>query len=255
MTVASAASTAPASAASSTAPLSSSSSASSSARAASRRPSAAARAAACRSSSAWVAARRDCAASTWPTRRPCSRSCCETRALCSLISSSRESRLARAVAAVADARPSTSSASVTSAVSRTASSRASSIIRGETVADMPGSSACCPSRAMRWLASVKSERRWSCTCSSPNETWRASSTASPVIDCSSRPWRSRAWSSCSCSTIRSVLRSLSPRESSVMPVRSSTTSSASSRARASRTMAAIVWASRAISAWCPSGLS
>ncbi len=76
-----------------------------------------------------------------------------------------------------------------------------------------------PSRARRWFASVKRLRSCSWADSRPNAVLRAASTASPACACSMRVSCSLFWSSCSCSTIRSVLRSASLRLKSDSDVR------------------------------------
>ena len=185
-----------------------------------------------------------------------SRSWRETRADCAAISSSRASSDAFAVAS-----------------SRRGSAEGLLGLgdtRGEPLGLVPGLAAprpglwWCPpperrpagpaGRVAGWRGCT-SPRSRSCADSSPKATRRATSTASPICACSRRPSRSLASSSCSCSTMRSVLRSDSLRLTSAMAARSSTTSSASRRARASRTIAAIDAASLAISACWPRGLS
>ena len=113
-----------------------------------------------------------------------------------------------------------------------------------------------PSSASRWLARVYRPRRRSCTDSRPKAVRRATSTASPTCACSMR-----------CDAQLLLLELLLQHDALGLPLAArcgcgrrarraaSTTSSASRRARASRTIAAIDWASRAISAWRPSGFS
>ncbi len=112
-----------------------------------------------------------------------------------------------------------------------------------------------PRRASRCPARVKRPRMRSCTRSRPKATLRARSTASERWSASSCSMRSRNESSWSCRTSRSACRSCSLRVWPASSSRRPTSSSAKSRALASRTTAAIVAASRAISAWRPSGLS